>query len=436
MATGSDRVMTSTASVAIAGAGLSGLCLAQALVRAGVDVQVYERDASLYARRQGYRITLDQFGTQALKQCLPAHLFDLALATASVPEDVGYFRYTNRRLGEIFTLAFPRDPQRAIQEVLGQVDRTVLRSILMSELGDRVHFGKAAKRTETSADGVSLYFTDGSLTQASVVVGADGVHSALREQLLPDAPPRDTGYRAIYGRTLLIQDGRSLVPAWLKDSGVFALGAKPGEGFFFATMRFQEAPQVAFARLRATPPPFSAEDYVMWALIFPQEALPTELLELQAEELHGRALEAARRFHPVLRRLVEHATVPDTIAVPLNAGTRPTGWSGSRVTLMGDAVHVMPPLGAHGGNTALCDAALLADKLISALHAGDPIERTIRSYQEEMIAADFKEVDSAVSMLRRMTSKNLVTRWAMTSAVPWLRSLGKPALNAEEEDSL
>ncbi len=433
MTSGSDRVTTTRVSVAIAGAGLSGLCLAQALLQAGVDVQVYERDVSLYARRQGYRITLDHFGTQALKRCLPTHLFDLVLATASVPEAVGYFRFTNRCLGEIFTLTFRRDPHQAIQEVLGQVDRTVLRAILMSGLEDRVRFGKAAMRVENSSDDVTLYFADGSKTQASLVVGAEGVHSALREQLLPNIPPQDTGYRAIYGRTSLIQDGRSLVPASLKDSGVFALGAKPGEGFFFTTMRFHEAPQLAFARHGVTQPPLSGEDYVMWALLFPQDVVPAELPGLRAEELHGLALGAAQSFHPVLRRFVERATVQDTIAVTLHAGTRPTRWPGSRVTLMGDAIHVMPPLGAHGGNTALRDAALLADKLIRSLRAGDSIERALSCYQEEMVAEDFKEVSSAVAMLRRMTTRNPVTRWAMTSVTPWVRSLGKPTLITEEE---
>jgi 2-polyprenyl-6-methoxyphenol hydroxylase-like FAD-dependent oxidoreductase len=428
MTSGSDRIVASTASVAIAGAGLSGLCLAQALLRAGIDVQVYERDASLYARRQGYRITLDQFGTRALKQCLPAQLFDLVLATASVPEEVGYFRFTNRHLGEIFSLTFRRDPEQDIQAVLGQVDRTTLRAILMTGLEDRVHFGKAVLRVEGSSDGATLYFTDGSSARVSVVVGADGVHSALRQHLLPDAAPRDTGTRAIYGRTPLMQVGRSLVPASLKDSGVFALGAKPGEGFFFTAMRFHEAPQTAFARLGATPPPFSAEDYVMWALVFPERAVPADLSGLPAEKLHRIALGAAQSFHPVLHRFVEHATVADTIGVTVSAGTRPSRWPGSRVTLMGDAVHVMPPLGAHGGNTALRDAALLADTLIGALHSGEPIERAIGRYQEAMVTADFKEVDSAVSMLRRMTSGNPVTRWAMTSAAPWLRSLGNHPL--------
>ena len=45
--------------VAVAGGGLGGLCLAQGLLRAGADVTVYERDARLAVRRQGYRLHVD-----------------------------------------------------------------------------------------------------------------------------------------------------------------------------------------------------------------------------------------------------------------------------------------------------------------------------------------------------------------------------------------
>jgi 2-polyprenyl-6-methoxyphenol hydroxylase-like FAD-dependent oxidoreductase len=58
--------------VAVVGAGLGGLCLAQGLRREGVDVTVYERDASLEGRRQGYRLHLDARAGVALARCLPA----------------------------------------------------------------------------------------------------------------------------------------------------------------------------------------------------------------------------------------------------------------------------------------------------------------------------------------------------------------------------
>jgi 2-polyprenyl-6-methoxyphenol hydroxylase-like FAD-dependent oxidoreductase len=422
MSSESHKLQNPRISVAIAGAGLSGLCLAQALLGAGFDVQVYERDPAPEARRQGYRITLDKHGARALKRCLPPHLFELVLATASAPEDVGYFRFTNRHLGEIFKLTFKRDPRMAIQDVVGQVDRATLRTILLSGLQDRVYFGKATRCVETSSDGATLHFADGSTTCASIAVGADGVYSALRKQLLPDCPPIDTGYRAIYGKTPLIQDGKSLVPQSLENSGVLAIG-KPGQGFFFTTMRFNEPPQSAFARFGEAHQPPIGEDYVMWAILFPQEALAPDVWKLDAKTLHPLALNAARDFHPVLQRFVERAADDYTIGVTLNAATQPTHWPVSRATLMGDAVHVMPPLGAHGGNTALCDAALLAEKLQDAAHHGKLLEQAIQAYQDEMIVDAFKQVESATAMLRRMTTSNPLVRLAMIRIVPWLRSL-------------
>jgi 2-polyprenyl-6-methoxyphenol hydroxylase-like FAD-dependent oxidoreductase len=415
-------------SVAIAGAGLSGLCLAQGLLQAGgFDVHVYERDPSLDVRRQGYRITLDRFGAAALKRCLPPHLFELVLATASPPEDVGYFRFTNEYLGEIFKLTFKRDPQSTAAEPLGQVDRATLRSILLSGLEERVHFSKAAIRVEMRSTDAVLHFADGDATRAALVVGADGVHSALREHLLPDCPPLDTGYRGIYGKTPLFHNGTSLVPESLEHSGVFAIGAS-GHGFFFTTMRFHEPPQAAFARLAPDRQAPIDQDYVMWAVLFPPPAVPASVWGGGPSALHARACEAARVFHPVLQRFVERADVDFTVAVTLNAASRPKRWPASRATLMGDAVHVMPPTGAHGGNTALRDAALLAETLQDTARRGERLEHAIKTYQEEMLAYAVKEVASSTAMLRRSSMRNPLVRFAMLRAVPWVRSLGGSSL--------
>jgi 2-polyprenyl-6-methoxyphenol hydroxylase-like FAD-dependent oxidoreductase len=410
--------------VAIAGAGLSGLCLAQALQRAGFDVRVYERDPAPDIRRQGYRLTIDRYGAAALRACLPPQLFAAVWATASAPADVAYFRLTNRNLGEVFRLTFRSDPGRAVDRPIGQVDRATLRAIMLSGLEDRVHFGKAVERAETTANGAILHFADGGAERVSMVVGADGIHSAIRRHLLRDVRVSDSGFRGIYGRTLLrTVDGESVVPTSLSDSGVLAVGDAPGRSFFFTSMRFNEPPETVFARLVPDQRPPVSTDYVMWAVMLPKEELPADLWSLAPQALHGIARAAARDYHPVLRRLVHDAEVEYTVATALSSATRPTDWPASHVTLMGDAVHVMPPTGAHGGNTALRDAALLADRLQAARRDGASVQQAIGEYQREMIAYAFREVENSVAMLRRNNVTNPLARFAMLRLVPWVRSL-------------
>ena len=246
---------------------------------------------------------------------------------------------------------------------------------------------------------------------------------------MPDCPVIDTGSRGIYGKTPLVVDGKSLVPCLLENSGVLALG-EPGRAFFFTSMRFNNPPAGVFARLVPGQEPPVCADYVMWAVMFPKEALPPHVLEFKPEALHGLAVDGAREFHPWLRRFVEYAEIDHTVATPLAAATRPKQWSVSRVTLMGDAVHVMPPTGAHGGNTALRDAALLADELFARVER--PLEQAIRTYQQEMIGYAFKEVERSTAMLRRSKVSNPVARFTLLRALPWLRSVASASLTTND----
>jgi 2-polyprenyl-6-methoxyphenol hydroxylase-like FAD-dependent oxidoreductase len=392
-----------------------------------LDVRVFERDPSPHVRRQGYRLTLDDHGASALKKCLPPDKFEAVLATASSDGGVGYFRFTNQNLGEIFKLTLKHDGRSSGRVVIGQVDRSTLRTIMLAGLEDRTDFGKTAAQIVQSPDGATIHFADGSSTQASIVIGADGIHSRVREQILPDCPVIDTGSRGIYGKTPLVVDGKSLVPRLLENSGVLALG-EPGRAFFFTSMRFNNPPADVFARLVPGHEPPVRADYVMWAVMFPKEALPPDVLQFKPEALHGLAVDGARDFHPWLRGFVEYAEVDHTVATPLSAATRPKQWSVSRVTLMGDAVHVMPPTGAHGGNTALRDAALLADELLRFARGERPLEQAIRTYQQEMMGYAFKEVERSTAMLRRSKVSNPVARFTLLRALPWLRSVARASL--------
>ncbi|MFI5908598.1 FAD-dependent oxidoreductase [Dactylosporangium sp. NPDC051541] len=372
--------------VAVVGAGLAGLCLAQRLLRSGVDVRVFERDPGPFVRRQGYRITVDSHGLGALRDSLPAERFERAVAVAGAPG--GYFRFTNSKLRDAFKLSFA-----ATDESGRQMDRQVLRSILLQGLEDRVHYGQAAVGVEAGPEGLRLRFVAGGTIAASVVVAADGVGSALRSAIAPGAEPVDSGVAGIYGRTPLAKAG---LPVALEKSGVLALGDEPGRAVFFTAMRFGE--------------PQPDGDYVMWGVVLRPGEAARELPDLVAG------------FHPLIRRLIDHADADATVLSPFAVGRRPTTWALPGATVIGDAIHAMPPFGAHGGNTALRDAALLGGYLTD----GRPTAEALAAYQREMPAYAFKAVDTAAGMMRRLTSGGKLSHLVLTRVLPRLHRVTVP----------
>ncbi|SNY38723.1 FAD-dependent oxidoreductase [Paractinoplanes atraurantiacus] len=411
--------ISSDFSVAISGAGLSGLCLAQYLMRAGIDVHVYERDPGPFVRQQGYRIILDRYGLEALRESLSRPLYRLALATGDQPG--GHLHFTDSRLRDAFTITFKDEPHAT-----RQVDRLTLRSILMSGLDGRIHYGKAAVAVDDGGPaGLRLRFADGGAVAASVVVGADGVGSSLRAQLMPDAGPASTPMVGVYGRSPLRLGGRSVIPDALSTSGVLAIADRPGRAFFFTSMRFGEDPREAFARLAPGSYAPIGEDYVMWGLLLRREEVPPGLRgDLLA--LRDLAARMSADFHPLIGRLVDTAELDATVLNPFASGRRPQRWAVPRATMMGDAVHVMPPFGAHGGNTALRDAVLLGGKLVDARANGTPVEEAIAAYQAEMVPYAFRAVDTAARLMHRLTGGAAAPHWVLTRVLPRLHRVTVP----------
>jgi len=165
--------------VAVAGGGLGGLCLAQGLLKAGVDVTVYERDADLAVRRQGYRLHVDARAGRALEQCLPPEHFAVFRATcgdASTRLTVMSERL--RVLSEQGSTGSGADPY-APATLSTSVNRQTLREVLAAGLDGRLVFGSELVRYEAGQDGVRLHFAGGRQAEADLLVGADGVNSAV-----------------------------------------------------------------------------------------------------------------------------------------------------------------------------------------------------------------------------------------------------------------
>src|SRR3954471_10192869 len=177
--------------VLIAGGGLAGLCLAQGLNRAGISCAVFERDPDMH-RKAGYRITMNGDGGNALQACLPDDLYELYLRVsrttpprrmsvvgtpqADVPSPAPHFGAPNE--GE--------RPHPAIH-------RRTLRQILAARLDDVIERDRTATGFERDGEKVRLLLGNGGSAEGDVLVGADGVFSAIRRTLMPDVQVIDTG---------------------------------------------------------------------------------------------------------------------------------------------------------------------------------------------------------------------------------------------------
>ena len=361
------------------GAGLGGLTLAHGLRRAGIDVVVYERDGAL-GRPQGVSLHVDDRGASALRACLPpAHVAMVETTmggpreqTLALSEMDGELTVTGARSSD--GIAGRARPGR-------QVHRPLLRAVLLTELDDVVRFGAEFTRFEQRADGtVRVWFADGRTDTADVLVGADGIGSAVRRLYLPDVHVVDTGRRMIMGATPLRAVADTGLPGLIGDNPTSA--HVRGTTMALGILRFTQPP-VAARRQWLPALHRSAvaeiEDYVMWAL-------PTTQEQLGSAAVWHRAKELTVDLPPALRLVVAEAWQDVTAALRIGMIPPPPAWPASPVTVIGDAIHLAP---GFGGNLAMQDARHLCEALVEADRARLDLLDAIGAYEDTMRRSSF-----------------------------------------------
>jgi salicylate hydroxylase len=311
--------------VAIVGGGLGGLSAALFLLRAGLrDVRLFEQQAELAEIGAGI-----QMAPNALRLLQRLGLGD-ALMEAGVPFETPW-EFRRWQDGEIlFSQSYGAEGEARFGAAYLAIHRAHLLDALAQALPEGiVELGRRVAAISDEGDEVSIAFEDGSTARADAAVGADGIHSVVREAILGAESPTFTGLAAY----------RALVPA----SAAPEFARRPvcsiwlGPGRHFVHYPVSGGRQINL--VTANP----AGD---WR----EESWTADgTVEDFAAEYEGWA-------EPV-RELIAAATQTKRYAFYERAPVE--RWSDGRITILGDAAHPMLPFFAQGAGQAIEDAAVL-----------------------------------------------------------------------------
>jgi salicylate hydroxylase len=371
-------------SLAIIGGGLGGLALAVACRHRGIPFTIYERDAHFDQRSQGYGLTMQQaskalegFGISELREGIHS-----AKHVAHRPDGTVVGEWGFRKWGRSDAKVSPR-------RMNVHVARQSLRNELLQALGghDMVQWSHRFVNYQECEGHVDLSFQVGCDTslkkvQADIVVGADGIRSAVRKQWIGDdvSPLRYLDCIVILGICPL----ENLDESSLLD----------GETLF----------QTANGNERIYMMPYSPTS-VMWQLSFPlPEEEAKELNRLGPQALKEEAIRRCPAWHDPIPQILAKTPVSLISGYPaydrdiLTSELLPTE---SRVTLMGDAAHPMSPFKGQGANQALLDALSLA----RAIYKTDPtdkgsVKNALREFEAEMMTRSAVKVKASAEAAR------------------------------------
>ncbi|MDV7084435.1 FAD-dependent monooxygenase [Rhodococcus opacus] len=308
--------------IAVCGGGIGGLATALALQKFGLDVRVYEQTKQF--ARVGADINLTPNAVRALDGL---GVGPAIRESAARPQ----FRISRTWDTGVETSRLPMGD--TAKQQYGAPQLTMHRGDLMTALEDRLPAGivEMGRRVSGIVDG-RIEFTDGSAASADVIVGADGIHSAVRTALLGRDQPTFTGVVAF----------RAVVPTE-------RIGELPNLDCFTKWWGPNPSTQIV------TFPLNQGKDIFVFATCGQEEwteeswTTPGSVTELR---------ELYRDFHPEARALLD--ACDDVLKSALYVRDPLASWTDGRAVLLGDAAHPMMPFMAQGAGMAIEDAVVLS----------------------------------------------------------------------------
>lgn len=316
--------MTRKTRIAIIGGGIGGLTAAHALIRRGFEPTVHEAAPEL--KEIGAGVSLGPNAMKALRS------LDLEAPVRAVGFESEYQLLRSWKSGRVISRTSRRGP---FYQRLGATGNTVHRADLLDVLGkdlpkDMVQLGSRCVSVETDGKTASARFKDGSEIEADVIIGADGIHSAVRGSLFGPDAPRFTG--KICWRCLVPVDA---VPGglpsndsvtWLGPHGAIVIYLVRRGELVNVVAHYEDDSWTEESWIREVPRDEVIENYKDW-----HESL---LRLFSASEKHYKWA------------LYDRDPLPQ--------------WTKGRITMLGDAAHPMLPYLGQGACQAIEDGCVLA----------------------------------------------------------------------------
>ncbi|KAJ8111739.1 hypothetical protein OPT61_g5738 [Boeremia exigua] len=365
--------------ILISGAGVASLLFAKSLHRQKIPFIVYERDASIVFRAQGYRLRISDIGLDAIESALGPEGFERFYNACGKTGGAG-FAAIDPLTGETLGSDAPSVRSEPLTSRGGKVvgiSRGDMRKLFLEGLEDNVRWSHHVTGYEKTEHGVCLVFKDGSKSEeGSMLVGGEGVKSAVGSQLSNGAiKVYDLGPRGIHG-----QAPTSAFKGL--GEGVFRLvddttPANGGKISIIMNVRADDMnnPNINFGwTMVGSPGVIKApnDDYTIIGKVV------ANIAKSLTADWH-------ERVKPLFDNMIEDEAAFWKITCSSPEGV-PHWPNDPRVTVVGDAAHAMTPAGGNGANTAVRDSDLLG-RLVGEAWVqgkGDGWEGVTAAYEKEM----------------------------------------------------